>query len=214
MKAKRVKADDDALLAADAAAWASAEHVGLEMFPAPLAMVEEASPFLARSLGHGVVRHVAAAAVHNGASLAIRLAWASARNAEIRDLDRFVDGVAVMFPLAEGATAFTMGSERAPVNAWLWRADRTAPWAVIGEGFASVRRLRADQEGDLTAVGRHEDGRWTVVFRRSLSGPDGQVKLTPGRTTKIAFAAWDGANAERSGRKSVSGEFVDLELEG
>ena len=41
---------------------------------------------------------------------------------------------------------------------------------------------------------------------------DGRLRLEPGGSTKIAFAVWSGGNAERSGRKSFSGEFVDFEI--
>lgn len=212
MKALRVNAGDDALLNPDSAAWSDARPQSFDMYPTPLVMVEEVSPFLARSTDHGAIEQLDVAAVHNGNALAVRVSWKSDRHAEIKDLNQFVDGVALMFPLASGAAAVTMGAKGQPVNAWFWRANVGAPYCVIAEGFASVRRLPSDAAGDLAASAHHDGARWTVIFRRSLVEAAGHVKLATGRSTKIAFAAWDGGHAERSGRKSYSGEFVDFEL--
>lgn len=212
MKAIRVSASDVALLDPGSEVWAGAKHESFDMYPTPLAMVEEVSPFLARSSGHGIIQRLDVSAAHNGRVLAIWVSWKSDRHAEINDLNQFVDGVAVMFSLARGANAVTMGAKGQPVNAWFWRANCATPYCVIAEGFASVRRLATDQAGDLVATARHQDGKWTVVFRRALVGPDGHVKLVVGQSSKLAFAVWNGGNAERSGRKSFSGEFVNFDL--
>lgn len=212
MKAFKTSASDDTLLDPTASFWRGVELQRFDMYPAPLAMVETSSRFLARSTGHGSILRIGAAAAHNGRKLAIWLSWQSQKHDAIKDLDQFVDGVAVMWPLSRRASAFTMGAKGAPVNAWMWRANRVEPFGVFAEGFASVRRQASDEIGDLAVAAQHVDGRWTVVFRRELGGAEGQVKLLPGQSSRIAFAAWDGGNAERSGRKSFSGEFADFEL--
>ncbi|WP_374590521.1 ethylbenzene dehydrogenase-related protein [Aquabacterium sp.] len=212
MQAIRIKASNDALLDPASSAWAAVKFTAFDMMPTPLAMVESASPFLAISTDHGAIKHLDVAFIHNGSSLAVALRWASARHDQIKELNQFVDGVAVMFPLARTSIAMTMGAKGAPVNAWLWRANKPAPFCVIAEGFAATRRLPADEAGDLAASAHHDGSRWTVIMRRSLQGPDGHARLVPGQSTRVAFAVWDGGNAERSGRKSFSGDFIDLEL--
>ncbi|MFI4939711.1 MAG: ethylbenzene dehydrogenase-related protein [Burkholderiales bacterium] len=212
MQAIRVNASADLLLDQQAPFWASAPRSGFDMVPVPLPMVEAVSPFLARNTGNGAIKRLDVSAAHNGAALAIAMSWTSGKHDEIKDLNQFVDGVAVMFPLARTATAVTMGAIGAPVNVWFWRANKPAPYSVIAEGFASVCRLPPDEAGDLAASAQYLNGRWTVILRRSIAGPVGHVKLVAGQATKVAFAAWDGGNAERSGRKSFSGEFVDFEL--
>ncbi len=212
MQALRTSASDAALLDPASSAWSGARWTSFDMMPAPLAMVEPASAFLALSTDHGAVSKLDAAFLHNGSAFAVALRWASARHDRIKDLDQFADGVAVMFPLARTSIAMTMGSPGAPVNAWLWRADKPVPYGVIAEGFAATRRLPADEAGDLAVSARHDGSRWTVILRRALQGPAGHARLVAGQSTRVAFAAWDGGNRERSGRKAFSGDFIDLDI--
>lgn len=212
MKAKRIAANADVLLDVGASIWEGAEATNFSMWPTPLSMVAETSPFLALSEDHGVIKNLRVAAVHNGDMIAIRLNWAAAKQDKLSDLDSFVDGVAVLFPVVRGAPAATMGAKGKPTNAWYWKANAKDPFEVIAEGFASVQRLKDKTASDLKVAARHQDGEWSVILRRSLAARDGLVKLKPGGSTKIAFAAWNGGNAERSGRKSFSGEFVDFEI--
>lgn len=211
MKAKRVTASDPALLDPHASIWTTAEGTGFSMIPTPLAMVEEWSPFLALSEGHGAVGRLQADAIHNGKSMAIRLRWKSTQHDGLTDLDSFVDAVAVLFPVGKGAVAMTMGSDGNPVNAWYWKAGAKDPYEVVAEGFRSVRRLK-DPASDLTVAAQYANGEWNVVFRRAFAAGQGLAQLSPGASSKIAFAAWNGGNSERSGRKSFSGEFVDFQI--
>lgn len=213
MKAKRIKVSDEALFDLDSPAWAGAEVERFPMFPTPLAMVKETSAFLALSQDHGQVENLEVAALHNGGMVAIRLKWAADKHDQLLGVDTFVDGVAVLFPLARGASAMTMGSPTKPANAWYWKANEDTPYEVVARGFGSVQRLKGAQASDLKAVAQHRDGHWQVVLRRSMAAGDGLVKLMPGRGSKIAFAVWDGGNAERSGRKSFSGDFMDFEIQ-
>ena len=118
-----------------------------------------------------------------------------------------------MFPLLGDANPLTMGDEKLPVNAWLWRADRAEPFDVIARGFSTSQRRPATSSG-LVARGLHRDGTWVVVFQRPLWPPDGEfVRFQPGDSAKIAFAVWEGSNAERAGQKAISGGFMDLKLD-
>lgn len=210
MKAKRIDASNDALLDAASPVWAGAGGESVSMAPTPLMLVKEVSPFLALSQDHGAVTSLRAAALHNGGMLAIRLQWTAPKHDRIVDLDSFVDGAAVMFPVVRGAPAATMGARGKPTNAWYWKANTPAPYEVVAEGFASVQRLAG--RSDLKAAAHYRDGQWNLVLGRSLGKADGLVKLEAGGSTKIAFAVWSGGNSERSGRKSFSGEFVDFEI--
>ncbi|NMG17189.1 ethylbenzene dehydrogenase subunit gamma [Aromatoleum bremense] len=212
MKAKRIEGSNDALLDLDAAIWSGAENAAFEMFPTPLAIVQEVSPFLALSEGHGVIRRLEVAALHNGSMLALRLKWASDKHDKVADLDSFVDGVGVLFPVARGATAVTMGAKGKPVNAWYWKANAKEPMEIVAEGFSAVRRLKDNAGSDLKAVAQHRNGEWNVILRRSLTSGEGFATLQAGGSSKIAFAVWSGGNAERSGRKSFSGDFVDFDI--
>lgn len=210
MKAKRIDASNDTLLDAASPVWAGALGESVSMAPTPLMMVKEVSPFLALSQDHGAIGNLQAAALHNGRLLAIRLQWAAPKRDKLDDLDAFVDGAGVLFPVVRGAPAVTMGAPGKPTNAWYWKANTPQPYEVVAEGFASVHRL-ADRS-DLKAAAQYRDGQWHLVLARSLGKAEGLVKLEAGGSSKIAFALWSGGNAERSGRKSFSGEFVDFEI--
>ncbi|CAI07430.1 Gamma-subunit of ethylbenzene dehydrogenase [Aromatoleum aromaticum EbN1] len=212
MKAKRVPGGKELLLDLDAPIWAGAESTTFEMFPTPLVMVKEVSPFLALSEGHGVIKRLDVAALHNGSMIALRLKWASEKHDKIVDLNSFVDGVGAMFPVARGAQAVTMGATGRPVNAWYWKANANEPMEIVAEGFSAVRRMKDKAGSDLKAVAQHRNGEWNVILCRSMATGDGLAKLQAGGSSKIAFAVWSGGNAERSGRKSYSGEFVDFEI--
>lgn len=212
MKVKRIQAGNDALLDFGLPAWGSAAATTFSMMATPLAMVRETSPFLALSEDHGGISRLDVAALHNGSMLAVRLRWAGDKHDQVVDMNSFVDGAAVLFPLARGASAVTMGAAGYPTNAWYWKANGEEPFEVVAEGFASVQRVKGKTASDLKAAAQHRNGEWNVILRRSLGAGDGIAKLVAGGSSKIAFAVWSGGNAERSGRKSFSGEFVDFEL--
>ena len=158
MKAKRVQMTDDALLDVDSPTWKEAETAGVEMAATPLALTAEASPFLAISDDHGAIKKLEVSALHNGKLIAVRLKWKSDKHDKIADLDSFLDGAAVIFPVARGASAVTMGAKNKPTNAWYWRAGRSKPFEVIARGFKSVQRIKDESASDLTASSVHRNG--------------------------------------------------------
>lgn len=210
MKVVKLKTGNDALLDPKADLWNQAAAETVPLMATPLAMVQELSPFVAISQGHGVTSSLEARAVHNGEMVAVRLRWASAKNDTVMDLDTFVDGVGVMFPTVAGVSAVTMGAAGKPVNAWYWRADKAKPYEVLAQGFRFVERQKDNAGSDLAVAADYADGHWNVVFRRSLGARNGLVRFAPGKQSGIAFAVWAGANKERSGRKAFSGDFMPL----
>lgn len=216
MKVARVDAGEEAMLEPRHRLWTQLESERFPLVPTPLngnPAIKRISPFIEKSTDHGAVTELVACAAHNGSSIAIRLDWASLKHAEIVDLDEFVDGAAVMFPLTDKASAFTMGSDTDPVNAWYWKANREGrAFDVVARGYGTSSRRRSDQYPIVSAA-RHTDGRWSLVFTRSLESIDGRARFSPGLVTRMAFAVWDGGNRERSGRKSFSGEFVSVAVQ-
>jgi DMSO reductase family type II enzyme heme b subunit len=215
MKANYHDASDEAFLDPMAALWQQTPKETLEMIPAPVEMAADLSPFMALSKDHGKVKRVDVRVLHNGRKLNVRLEWADASaDTEIKDLDQFVDGAAVMFPLAQASHAITMGDELNPVNAWFWKADAAEPHDVLAHGFGTSRRRPAAATG-LRAASAYAKGRWHVVFQRSLrpaSGLDDQVAFKPATPIGIAVALWEGSNRERAGQKSISGDWTPFEL--
>lgn len=212
MKVVKVSAANSTLSDPGAAVWNGIPGEAVALAPAPVALTRDVSAFLALSADHGRVRAVQVAALHNGEAIALRLSWAVAEPSDaIRDLDQFVDGAAALFPLARDANAMTMGAAGKPTNAWYWKAGKRDPYDVIAEGFGTSDR-RAPEATGLSVSAGYAGGRWQVIFRRPLSGAGNSITFVPGKSTAIAFAVWEGRNRDRSGRKSVSGEFMPLHV--
>lgn len=215
IRVRRVAMRNEKLRETDGAAWTGMEAHAIDLAPAPVSMAAGVSRQMAQSKGHGKVGRLIARMAHNGETLSIHLSWEDPdKDDQIADLDRFVDAAAVMFPLRTDANPLTMGDEKKPVNAWLWKADREEPFDVIARGYATSARRPANASG-LTVKARHKDGKWVVVFQRPLRPGEGEfAHFEPGGSAKIAFAVWEGSNAERAGQKAVSGAFLDLKLDG
>lgn len=203
MHIKRSAASSEALLDPQHAAWQQAEAREFRMIPTPLKanpMIEAISPFLAQSTDHGTLDQLSAFGLHNGEVLTLRLRWAGGERQQIRDLDEFVDGVAVMFPLHAKASAVTMGGKGMPVNAWYWKANRAdAAFDVVAEGYGtSVRRDGASSA--VRSQGTYDDGHWHVTLQRPLQG-DVPVAIVVGalraHCAAGAIAAYRGAVALR-----------------
>ncbi|MCQ9208729.1 MAG: ethylbenzene dehydrogenase-related protein [Omnitrophica bacterium] len=87
-------------------------------------------------------------------------------------------------------------------------------FVVSKEEFASaVNDLLAIRVGTIThkpiqnvqGRGIYEQGKWKVVFKRSLPVVDNEVDAQFPKGEKLcAFAAWDGSKGDRGGRKSIS----------
>lgn len=214
VKVRRVRAGSEALLDAGSAAWAGLGAQTVALAPSPVAMAAAVSPQMAQSTGHGKVARLEARIAHNGETLSVRLAWKDPdRDDHLADLDRFADAAAIMFPLNEDANPITMGDEKNPVNAWLWRADRDAPFDVIARGYGTSERRPGSHSG-LVARSDYREGGWVVVFQRPLHPAGGETaRFDAGGATRIAFAVWEGSNAERAGQKAVSGAFLDLRFD-
>ena len=154
-----------------------------------------------------------ASAAHDGATLSLRLVWADpTRDDRITDLDRFTDAAAVMFPLAPGATPFSMGAPGKPVNAWLWRAEAAEPFDVLAEGYATSRRRPASTSG-LRAAARHGKAVDARLPAASRHGRGRLCSFQPGVPSEIAFAIWDGSGRDRSAQKAFSAGLFTLDLE-
>lgn len=125
-----------------------------------------------------------------------------------------------------GYYPFAKGAEPAPSD---YTDPNYVPAFAAGNLIAaphvsSVENLVAGGFGTLTSqppsnqnvrgYGGWVNNEWRVIFTRDLTPaqPD-DVQLATGKVYSMAFAAWDGANGERNGQKSVS-QWVSLQLGG
>lgn len=142
----------------------------------------------------GAIQPVEARALRGAGRLAVRLAWTDAHenSADPRATHRFADAVAVQFaPAGKTLPYVGMGEPGQPVQIWFWRAGQPAQ-RLAGQGFGSL--ARSPGAAPEARARRTADG-WEVVLR-------GEAGARPGAA--IAFAAWDGDEDGRAGRKRLS----------
>ncbi len=75
---------------------------------------------------------------------------------------------------------------------------------AVAEGLGTYKAYPSVAT-DVDAKGVWKDGRWHVVFVRSLETADKKdLQLSGTKMISIAFAVWDGSQHDRNGQKSVS----------
>lgn len=150
---------------------------------------------------------VTARALYSAQELALLLEWSDASVENARGVGKFADAAAVQWPVQYGPGVrlpyIGMGNPGAPVALWFWLADGAAE-TLGAEGFGT---LTAQVSDGMQAKGAWKDGRWRVVFRRSLAaGGEYCVRVDSAKQglVPVAVAVWNGAQAERNGAKRLS----------
>jgi len=194
--------------------WKFVEQKTVKLQPVPLKAVTT-SKYIRETLDEkkfGKVGEVRVCAVADESSIAIRVEWDDAsRDDAVRSYRDFVDACAVMFPMNAAASVMTMGSEEAPVNSWLWRADGRV-YDIISRGLGTTQR-RSPEKSGLGCKWIHDGRGWVVVFSRKLEADGVEfVDLKPPKDTGVAFAVWEGSNRERGPLKAYSVDFMSLLL--
>ena len=137
-----------------------------------------------------------------------------------RALQTFRDSVALQFPvkLPEGTRKphFFRGTASDPVNLWIWKADLEAKGQrsvdeAIARGWSQPARNQSDDQQQVTARASWQEGRWSVVFKRTLVTEDrSDVQFKEGKFVPIALNAWDGSNGEHGMIMSLSSWYYVL----
>ncbi len=217
MQCKKVTATRDQLLDPSGSDWGNIPGETLKMDATPLA--NQPSEYIKASRDEkqiGKVRSLTVQPAHNGTDVFFRLSWEdSTKNTEITDTNVFPDGCGILIPVSGGDPPIDeMGSKDFPVNAWFWRADlKDVPHNTVAKGLGTTQ---FSKQCVIQTKSVWNEGRWTVVFARSLVVPeqkDESVQLLVGTPVKIGFAVWEGNNGERGGVKSFSKEWRELTLE-
>jgi DMSO reductase family type II enzyme heme b subunit len=93
----------------------------------------------------------------------------------------------------------------------LSQVNRTTPVEnLVARGFGTLTSADAQP---VDGKGVWQDGKWYVLFAREMEASgDTYTPFSPGESTDVAFAVWDGSAGERDGLKSVS-LFADLVVE-
>lgn len=169
-------------------------------------------------------------AVHNAEEIAIQLSWHTmtpdtsgtnsptleapplAERADTLRLDpadteqptpKFSDAVALQIPQSrrEGAAKpyFLFGSAEHPVDLWYADLGQSGPTHYIGNGSQNI----VEGNEDLSFHSHYEEGRWTVIFKRTRQTESG-ISFEEERFVPIAFSVWDGFNRERGNKRGVT----------
>jgi len=166
-------------------------------------------------------------ALYNDDEIAFLLEWDDRTN---KQEEIFRDAVSIQFPVKIPESVqkpyFGMGSSGNKVNLWQWKAywnegfgeiaetPKTEPGIVKelnAKGFKKVS-FQSSENQDVTGKGIYENGRWKVVFKRSLNteGEKEDIQFKVGDLIPVAFAAWDGSNGDYGAQKSVSAWYYVL----
>ena len=160
-------------------------------------------------------------ALYNSSDIAFLLEWDDSTN---KQEDVFRDAVSVQFPtkIPESLKKpyFAMGDSSGAVNLWSWKAywkegfgaiveaPETEPGTVSELNAKGVKNITVQppESQNVTGKGVYQNGRWKVVFKRSLQTEDAKndLQFEIGKLIPIAFAIWDGSNSDVAGLKSVS----------
>jgi mono/diheme cytochrome c family protein len=182
------------------------------------------------------VRGIWVQAVHDGATLALRLTWHDRSASPDTAWQEFAgkvlaavagddsvtpapgpwpDQVAVQFPrrLADGMERpyFLMGSGTDPVYQWRWSS---APAGTVAGLVRGLERFDPLPGARVAAQATYDRGEWRVVFTRALATADtaNELVFRTGRAIPIALFAWDGSLGEAGARSAVS-SWYSLALE-
>jgi DMSO reductase family type II enzyme heme b subunit len=196
----------------DSGIWSGITARKVSLVPAPVAM--QPSKYILgkwKDGEYGKVGSLGVQVLHNGKELAIRLEWENPQsNLRRFENNDFPDGAAILFPLTQHASLF-MGAPGEPVDIWHWRADR--PDSAHGNLATGIGTSEVMDEDAAVTRSLYKGGRWAVVYRRALSvaAPATQVaQFAVGETIRMAFAVWDGGNAERGGLKAFSPQWLEV----
>ena len=141
------------------------------------------------------------AAAQQGDNWLIELRWDCPNPVKsiANETDLFTDAAAILVPGAMNSPWLTMGAPDLPVEAALWRADRSGLFRMHAEGLGTMDRSAPPES--WTAEANWESGRWHV---RYLIG-DWPVLNQFGR---IGVAIWRGESQDRGGIKSVTSSWI------
>lgn len=146
------------------------------------------------------VRSMTVRALHNQKKIAFLLEYAD----PTQDLG---DAAALEFPVGDAKPHFAHAQrlaqmESGSVNIWHWKAQGQTATDLTAQGFGTLTR---QERQDPVGQGIWKDGRWRVVFSRSLAtGDPHDAEFVVGKPLLFAMAAWDGGNVEHGAQKAVS----------
>lgn len=170
-------------------------------------------------------------ALHNGAELALRVAWSDPSaspdstwevwrrrvaaamrhddSAAAADTTPLPDRLAVQFPPAVPTgmdrPPFLLGRAEAPVYLWRWESAPRHAVEALARGPDVIEPL-APSSDSLRSAAIFDRGEWRVQLSRAVVTADttGRLQFVAGRPIPMAVFAWDGSNGETGTRMAIS----------
>ena len=151
------------------------------------------------------VNAVMVKSLFTGSEAAIHISWNDRTETRTGDM---VDALAIQFPqeLSDGDERpyFVFGDPNLAVYQWYWTADKDVGIERNANGLDTIQDQPEDQ-WQTRVTSQYEDGRWQLVFRRSLrAGDDNDLTLETDRYIPIAFMVWDGSAGEADNRLGMT----------
>lgn len=121
----------------------------------------------------------------------------------------FSDAIGLQFPskLPTGNRKpyFIYGDSQSSVDFWFFNLVHDAGLVeqFLGRGSGALDVSEADE---IEVIATYDQGRWSVIFKRSLKARGG-ISLQEEMFVPIAFSAWDGYNHERGNKRALSPWF-------
>jgi hypothetical protein len=82
------------------------------------------------------------------------------------------------------------------------------------DGYVADKRVMTGGTALVDAKGEQKGDEWTVVFTRKLTGGEGDIALTSGKTYNIGFAIHDDYSAGRFHDVSLGGYTLGIDTKG
>ncbi|MEM7685148.1 MAG: ethylbenzene dehydrogenase-related protein [Paracoccaceae bacterium] len=145
----------------------------------------------------------------------VRMRWRDDSKDTATRMNRFRDGAAIQFSLADDETSYIMGTgPEEPVNIWYWRPDdgSVTNLAAGGPGSTTVLDTQPVSGTALYQENPGDPNEWVVVMSRPLEAAGEHNASFNRERIPMAFAIWQGADGQRDGFKSVSDGWILVDM--
>ncbi|MBF0318462.1 MAG: c-type cytochrome [Nitrospirae bacterium] len=152
-----------------------------------------------------VITNVRVRGLYTTKELAILLQWTDKKPNDGSD-GKPTDSIRIQFPVKKHEATelpyFFMGTNKAPVNLWQWKAsDMDKVFASVAKGHENVEPM---EKSDATAMASYDDGLYSVVFKKELKSAKDDPVFEIGKFIPFSITAYDGRNGEENIRGAIS----------
>ncbi|KWT76410.1 c-type cytochrome [Candidatus Magnetominusculus xianensis] len=161
-----------------------------------------------------VITNVRVRGLYTSKELVILLQWTDKKPNDGSD-GKPADSVRIQFPVKkhEGSELpyFFMGTSKAPVNMWQWKAsDKEKVFDMTAKG---PDKVEPKDKAEATVMATYEDGLYSVVFKKELKSAKDDPVFEIGKFIPFSITAFDGRNGEDGLTKGAVSAWYYLMME-